>query len=141
MKRFITAAALAALTFAAGGAASADEAAKAPEAVNADAAGRPSTAGLEAVESIPALRHLDSWSVIDDRNLIVWATPFDPYLVELWAPSPDLKWARTIGVTSFGSRIYAKFDSVKVGGFSYPIRGIYRLSRADAKERSTRNDS
>jgi hypothetical protein len=95
---------------------------------------QPLAASLEQVESIPNLTGLDSWSAIDDDTLIVWATPFDPYLVKLYVPSPDLRFAHAIGVTSFGSRIYAKFDSVKVAGFSYPIRGIYKLSRADAKE-------
>ena len=88
---------------------------------------------LEPVDSIPALRRLHSWTVIDDDTLIVWSSPFDPYLVELFRPSRDLKFAWSIGVTSFGSRIHAKFDSVEVGGFSYPIREIYKLSRDDAK--------
>jgi hypothetical protein len=92
--------------------------------------------GLEQVDSIPNLTRLHSWSAIDDDTLIVWATPFDPYLVKLFMPSPDLRFAQAIGVTSFGSRIYARFDSVKIAGFSYPIRGIYKLSRADAKELS-----
>ena len=38
-----------------------------------------------------------------------------------------------IVVTSFGSRIHARFDSVEIRGFSYPIREIYKLSRDDAK--------
>ncbi len=137
MKPLVTAAAAAAaLAFglAAAGTAGAAEAATAQGAL-------PAVSTLKAVDSIPALTHLDSWSVVDDHSLIVWATPFDPYLVELYGPSPDLRWAKAIGVTSFGSRIYAKFDSVKVRGFSYPIRGIYKLSRADAKEwsRKTRD--
>jgi len=95
---------------------------------------KPLVTSLEEVDSIPTLTRPDSWSAVDDETLIVWATPFDPYLVKLFRPSPDLKFAQAIGVTSFGSRIYAKFDSVKIAGFSYPIRGIYKLTRADAKE-------
>jgi hypothetical protein len=94
----------------------------------------PLVTSLEQVDSIPALARLDSWSAVGDDTLIVWATPFDPYLVKLYRPSPDLRFAQGIAVTSFGSRIYAKFDSVRIAGFSYPIRGIYKLSRADAKE-------
>lgn len=88
---------------------------------------------LVPVESIPAFGRLHSWSVVDDDRLIIWATPFRPYLVELFRPSPELKFAVSIGVTSFGSRIHAKFDSVEVDGFSYPIRRIYEMSRDDAK--------
>jgi len=88
---------------------------------------------LVPVESIPAFGRLHSWSVVDDDRLIIWATPFRPYLVELFRPSPELKFAVSIGVTSFGSRIHAKFDSVEIDGFSYPIRRIYEISRDDAK--------
>ena len=94
--------------------------------------------GYEQVDAFTAFRGPHSFSVLDDRTLIVWATPFQPYLVELKYPSHDLKWAHAIGVTQFGSRI-SKFDSVQVRGFRYPIGGIYKLTREQAKElRSTR---
>jgi hypothetical protein len=94
---------------------------------------------LEQVDSIPALTRLHSWSVVDDDTLIVWTSPFEPYLVELFRPSRELKFAWSIGVTSFGSRIHARFDSVEVDGFSYPIREIYKLSRDDAEAWSERS--
>ncbi|HEX6995894.1 MAG TPA: DUF6491 family protein [Gammaproteobacteria bacterium] len=93
----------------------------------------PELTSLVPVDSIPALGRLHSWSVVDDDRLIIWATPFRPYLVELFRPSPELKFAVSIGVTSFGSRIHARFDSVEVDGFSYPIRRIYEMSRDDAE--------
>lgn len=99
----------------------------------------PALTSLEQVDSIPALTDLHSWTVVDDDTLIVWATPFKPYLVELFRPSPDLKFAWSIGVTSFGSRIHARFDSVEVDGFSYPIREIYEMSRDEAKAWSRRS--
>lgn len=95
--------------------------------------GIPLLSSLEPVDSIPAMTRLHSWSVVDDDTLVVWTTPFRPYLVELFRPSRELKFAWSIGITSFGSRIHAKFDSVEVDGFSYPIREIYKLSRDDAK--------
>lgn len=88
---------------------------------------------LEPVKSIPALTGLHSWRAIDDHRLIVWATPFDPYLVELAYPSRDLRFARAIGITSFGSRVHARFDAIKVSGMSYPISNIYRLDREEAR--------
>jgi len=69
----------------------------------------------------------------DDDTVIVWATAFDPYLVELAFRSPDLRFAEVIGVTQFGSRVYAKFDAVTVAGFRYPIASIYKISREEAR--------
>ena len=74
-----------------------------------------------------------SWRAIDDDTVIVWASAFDPYLVELAYPSHDLKWVETIGVTSFGNRVYAKFDSLQVRGFRYPIDSIYKITREEAR--------
>jgi Family of unknown function (DUF6491) len=103
-------------------------AAAAPQAGSAE-----TSAALEEVPSISILTRPWSWQAIDDRTVIIWATPFRPYLVELAFPSHDLKFAQVIGVTSFGDRIYAKFDSVKVRGFRYPISGIYKMTREQAK--------
>ena len=88
---------------------------------------------FEQVDSIPMLRQPHSWQVIDDDSVIVWATPWDPYLVELSFRAYDLKFAHVIGLTQFGCRVYAKFDSVKVGGFRYPIDSIYKMSREEAR--------
>jgi hypothetical protein len=91
------------------------------------------TQAFEQVDSIPMLTHPHSWHAIDDDTVVVWATPFDPYLVNLAFKSYDLKWAHAIGITQFGSRVYAKFDAVKVGGFRYPIDSIYKISREEAR--------
>ena len=87
----------------------------------------------ERVESIPMMRQPHSWQVVDDDTVVVWATPFDPYLVELAFKSYDLRFAHAIGITQFGSRVYAKFDAVKVGGFRYPIDSIYKMTREEAR--------
>jgi hypothetical protein len=89
--------------------------------------------GFEQVDSIPMLTRPHSWQVIDDDTVIVWATPWDPYLVELAFRSHDLKFSQVIGITQVGSRIYAKFDAVKVGGFRYPIDSIYKMTREEAR--------
>jgi hypothetical protein len=88
---------------------------------------------FEQVDSIPMLTRPHSWQVIDDDTVIVWATAFDPYLVELAFKSHDLKFANVIGITQFGSRVYAKFDAVKVRGFRYPIDSIYKMTREEAR--------
>jgi hypothetical protein len=89
--------------------------------------------GFEQVDSIVMMRRPHSWQAIDDKTVIVWATPFDPYLVELKFAAHDLKWAHAIGITQVGSRVYAKFDAVQVGGFRYPIDSIYKLTREEAR--------
>jgi uncharacterized protein DUF6491 len=88
----------------------------------------------EQVDSIPMLTRPYSWQAVDDETVVVWATPFDPYLVKLALKSYDLKFAQVIGITQFGSRVYAKFDAVKVRGFRYPIDSIYKMSREEARE-------
>jgi hypothetical protein len=87
----------------------------------------------ESVESIPMLTSPYSWSPVDNDTLIVWTSPFQPYLVELSFPSHDMRWVEQIGVTSVGARSYAKFDSVQIRGFRYPIRAIYKMSREEAR--------
>lgn len=91
------------------------------------------TPGYEQVESIPMLRRPHSWQVIDNDTVVIWATPFQPYLVELAFSSPDLEFSQVIGVTQVGSRIYAKFDAVNIGGFRYPIDRIYKMTREEAR--------
>ena len=92
------------------------------------------TAAFEQVDSIPMLTRPHSWQVIDDDTVVVWATAFDPYLVELAFKSHDLQFTEVIGITQVGSRVYAKFDAVKVGGFRYPIDSIYKITREEARE-------
>lgn len=88
----------------------------------------------ERVDSISALAGLDSFEPIDRDTLLIWATPFRPYLVELSFPSVDLPYTFAIGVESTTSRVHARFDSVRVRGIRYPIREIYKLSRDEARQ-------
>ena len=89
--------------------------------------------GFEQVESIPMLTRPYSWHAVDDDTVIVWATRRDPYLVELAFESHDLRFSQVIGITQFGSRIYAKFDAVTVRGFRYPIDSIYKMTPEEAR--------
>jgi hypothetical protein len=70
---------------------------------------------------------------VDDDSIIVWATPFRPFLVDLSRKSHDLRFTNTIALTSSAGQIYEKFDSVIVDGIRYPIKRIYKLDRASAK--------
>lgn len=97
------------------------------------AAGNAAAPAFEQVDSIPMLTRPHSWQVVDDDTVVVWATAFEPYLVELAFKSYDLKYAEVIGITQVGSRVYAKFDAVKVRGFRYPIDSIYKMTREEAR--------
>jgi len=87
----------------------------------------------EEVDSFWIYTRLNDWHAIDDDTVIVWTSPFNAYLVELAFPSYDMKWVEHIGITSFNNRVYAKFDSVQVRGFRYPIESIYKISREEAR--------
>ena len=99
----------------------------------ADVQNQTAERAFEQVDIIPMLTRPHSWQVIDDDTVIVWANAFDPYLVELAFESHDLKFAQVIGITQFGSRVYTRFDAVKVGGFRYPIDSIYKMTREEAR--------
>lgn len=90
--------------------------------------------GHEPVDSFRFYGRLDDFYPIDRDTLIVWATPAEPYLVELSRRSTHLPYAETIGVTSTQNTVHAKLDSVRVRGLDYPIRAIYKLSRHEARE-------
>lgn len=90
-------------------------------------------ADFEQVQRIRILGHMDGWRSLDDRSIIVWATPFDPYLIELSRRSPDLRYTNTVGITSSAGTVYDKFDSVIVDGIRYPIKAIYKLDRESAR--------
>jgi hypothetical protein len=88
----------------------------------------------EPVDSFPILTHLHDWQAIDDKHVIVWATPWQPYLLQLKYPSHDLPFVQRIGVTSLGDRVYARFDSLREAGFRYPIDNIYKMTKEEARE-------
>jgi hypothetical protein len=88
---------------------------------------------LEAVDSFYLYGGPQRWSIVDDDTVIVWATSFRPYLIDLAFRSPDLEFADRIALTSLEHRVYAKFDAVRVAGMRYPIEGIYKLTPEEAK--------
>ena len=88
----------------------------------------------EPVDSFTILSPLHDWQVIDEKTVIVWATPWQPYLLQLKYPSHDLPFVQKIGLTSLGDRVYARFDSLRVAGFRYPIDNIYKMTKEEAKE-------
>lgn len=91
------------------------------------------TGDMRPVDRVQIFNRLDGWEPLDRDSLIIWATPFKPYLVELSRPSFDLRYVETIGVTSMAGSVYTKFDNVVVHGIRYPIRAIYEIDRTTAR--------
>jgi hypothetical protein len=113
--------------------------AAATEGASSEGSAADQTPAYEPVDSFVIFTRPYSWHPVDDHTVIIWTTAFSPYLVELAFPSNDMQFVQAIGVTSYGSRVYAKFDAVKIRGFRYPIKSIYKLSREEAKN-LTRNE-
>lgn len=87
----------------------------------------------EPVDVIPALLGFWDFDVIDNDTLILWTTPFRPYLVELAYPSPDIRFAHAIRVESATKLVHARFDSVRIRGLRYPIAEIFKVTRDEAR--------
>ena len=49
-----------------------------------------------------------------------------------------MRYVQGIGVTSSTSRVYAKFDALQIRGFRYPIDSIYKLTREEARNLTSR---
>jgi hypothetical protein len=103
------------------------------EGASAEGSAADQAPAYEPVDSFVIFTRPYSWQPIDDHTVVLWSTPFTPYLVELAFPSHDMKFVQAIGVTSSGSRVYAKFDALQIRGFRYPINNVYKLSREEAK--------
>ena len=103
------------------------------EAVNTEI---PNTELLEALEPIDSFNffgRFDSWSAVDRDTLIAWTTAFKPYLIELRRPSPELRFAHVIAITSSVGMVHSRFDDVYIDGWPYRIKAIYRLTREQAR--------
>jgi len=87
----------------------------------------------EPIDQFNFFGRLDGWRAVDRDTLIVWTTPFKPYLIELRRPAGSLRFAEVIGLTSTAGRVDARFDEVRVDGFRYPIRAMYRLTKEQAR--------
>ena len=84
---------------------------------------------------------IDGWNAIDQRSLIVRTSPSTSYLVILDRRLPDLWFSEKIAISSTGSFVYAKFDTVLAlnkFGINIPanIAKIYRLKGKDQRHRA-----
>ena len=87
----------------------------------------------ELIDSFNFFGRFDSWSAVDRDTLIVWTTAFKPYLIELRRPSPELRFAHVIGITSTVGKVHSRLDDVYIDGWPYRIKAIYRLTPEQAR--------
>jgi hypothetical protein len=78
-----------------------------------------------------------SWEPIGENQLVVFTSPSEAYLLKVSGPCNDLKFVNSIGLTSTGSAVYSRLDSVKVRDWRCPIAEIrkvdYARMRADMR--------
>ena len=91
----------------------------------------------EPVDSFHFFGRLDNFRPVDRDTLIVWTTAFRPYLIRLDRPSPQLRFAHAIAVTSTAGRVHKGFDEVYVDGWPYRIESIYKLTHEQARNWET----
>ena len=87
----------------------------------------------EQIDSFHFFGRFDSWRAVDRDTLIVWTTAFRPYLIELRRPSPQLRFAHVIGITSTVGTVHSRVDNVYIDGWPYQIKAIYRLTPQQAR--------
>jgi hypothetical protein len=66
------------------------------------------------VRSFHFFGHIDSWTPLDDKSVVVWTRPTEAWLLDLSGPCNGLSFAPAIGVTSSGGTVSARFDKVLV---------------------------
>jgi Family of unknown function (DUF6491) len=60
------------------------------------------------------------WTSLGDSAVAIWVGPGRAWLLDLYGPCNDLDFAHAISLTSTGSRVNARFDSVRVIGRGLP---------------------
>lgn len=92
---------------------------------------------LEPIKSITTF-NLNSWSSLGENYLIIWTTPFKPFLIELDFRCSGLSFANALVVNQTNpSALMARFDSVSTPdspGFKCQIGKIYPLTKEQANE-------
>lgn len=91
---------------------------------------------LPAVDRVSAFR-LDSWSELNNRQLLISVSVNRPYLVILRSDCYDLDHSMTIQIHNMGSQLRPKFDAISVPGQIQQrcyIEKIYKLTREQKKE-------
>ena len=90
------------------------------------------------LETVDRLKNwsIDGWNAIDQRSLIVRTSPSRAYLIILDRRLWDLRFSEAIAISSTGSSIHSRFDTIRVAnrhGINMPAR-ILKIYRLEGKE-------
>jgi hypothetical protein len=77
----------------------------------------------EPVERATSFR-LDSWEWVDRDRIVLWTGVNEAYLVTVWDTCRDLQFTNHIRVVSGISNTISRFDKIKVGSDTCPIKEI-----------------
>jgi hypothetical protein len=75
---------------------------------------------------------IDSWEALDDSHIVL-RSGRDGYLLTVYATCRDLRYANAIGVVSAMGHTLSRFDKIKVGRDTCPIREIRPLDIGQMK--------
>jgi hypothetical protein len=88
----------------------------------------------ESVESFSYLGRIDGWRAFGDDTVAIYTGVNDAYLLTVAEPCRELELARNIGLTSTGSTVSARFDSVLVDGQRCQILQIRPVDYGSVKK-------
>lgn len=82
---------------------------------------------------------IDDYTVVDGQSLIVRTSPSTSYLLILQRKLPGIRFNRAIALTSTGSQIHARFDTVQIidrhaSRIPVPIAKIYKLDGREQRK-------
>ncbi len=83
--------------------------------------------------------NISSWQVVDNQRLVLYVSPFRPYLLTLARKAPGLGNNDRIVFRYDNNHIYARFDRIEVDGFPYVIDRIEKLDRETARALTRRD--
>lgn len=93
---------------------------------------RPDVMYGELVKDIYAPR-ISSFRAIDNQRVLIYTTPFKPYLLTLNRKASGLVFEDRLALKYNNNRIYTRFDAVVVDGIPYHIKRIEKLDRETAR--------
>ncbi|MFZ5657102.1 MAG: DUF6491 family protein [Pseudomonadota bacterium] len=64
------------------------------------------------VDSFSYLGRFDSWTPLEDEALVVWTSPSRAWLLDVYGPCNDLRFAHAVKLSSSTGRVHARFDRV-----------------------------
>ncbi|MEM8500405.1 MAG: DUF6491 family protein [Pseudomonadota bacterium] len=82
---------------------------------------------------------IDGYTVVDRQSLIVRTSPSTSYLLILQRKLPGIGFNRAIALTSTGSQVHARFDTVQIvdrhsSRIAVPIAKIYKLDGREQRK-------